>query len=66
MFYRFERACKKYGFDFVLSTYGKVTLMLRPIDTFKNFNFEGNYYDLRKILSKGIKTMKEYRKNGGC
>ena len=66
MFFRFIRTCKKYRFDFVLSKYGKVTLMLRPIDTFKNINFEGNYYDLKGILSKGIKAMKDYRKNEGC
>lgn len=65
MFFRFERACKKYGFTFVLSTYGKVSLILRPINTFKNIELEEDYYDIRRILSRGIKTMKEYRKNEG-
>lgn len=66
IFYRFVRACKKYKFTFVLSTYGKVTLILRPVNTFKNIELEEDYYDLRSILLRGIKTMREYRENGGC
>ena len=62
IFFRFIRACKKYRFTFVLSTYGGLSLILRPNDTFENIKLEEKYIDYYKILLKGIKEMKKYRK----
>lgn len=66
MFFVFVRACKKYNFTFVLSTYNEISLILRPNNTFENIKLEEHYYNLRKILSRGIKVMKKYRKGDNC
>ena len=68
IFFKFIRACNKYRFSFVLSTYGKVTLVLRPKNTFENINLEEKYLDycsIYKLFSNAIKEMKEYRKERG-
>lgn len=62
MFFIFVRACKKYNFTFVLSTYNGISLILRPNNTFENINIEEYCYNLNKILLEGIKVMKKYRK----
>lgn len=62
MFFRFVRACKKYNFTFVLSTYGGISLILRPNNTFENIELKEYCYNLNKILLEGIKVMKKYRK----
>lgn len=64
MFFRFIRACKKYKFTFALSTYGGLTLVLRPNDTFENIKFDEGYcYNgYHRLFKKAIKEMKEYRK----
>lgn len=65
IFFRFIRACKKHRFTFVLSTYGGLSLILRPNDTFENIKLEERYLDYYKILLKGIKEIKKYRKERG-
>lgn len=62
IFSKFIRVCKRYKFSFVLSTYGELSLILRPNNTFENIKIEEEYFDLRKILLMGIKAMKEYRR----
>lgn len=64
MFYIFLRACKKYGFNFTLNTYGKDALTLRPNGTFeyidvKQGHCERNYFEL---FLKATKIMKAYRR----
>lgn len=64
-FWRFERACYKYQFSFVLSTYCGLTLMLRPHNTFENINLSEPTYQYSKLFNKAVKTMKEYRDTHG-
>lgn len=61
MFFIFVKVCKKYRFSYVLSTYGGLSLMLRPMDTFDNIKLEEKYIDYYKIFLKAIIKMKEYR-----
>lgn len=64
MFFWFFRACKKYRFTFVLSTYNGLKLILRPNNTFKNIELKGKYRDvpnINKVFLKAIKEMKKYR-----
>lgn len=65
-FWRFQRACYKYQFSFVLSTYCGLTLMLRPHNTFENINLSEPTYQYSKLFNKAIKTMKEYRHTHKC
>lgn len=65
IFFRFVRACRKYKFTFILNTYGGLSLILRPNDTFENIKLEERYIDYYKILLNGIKEMKKYRKKRG-
>ena len=68
MFFRFIRACKKYKFTFVLSTYhdGLTMMIVRPHNTFENIKFEEKYLRFNKLFSKAIKGMKKYRLERGC
>ena len=62
IFFRFVRACSKYHFTFVLSTYGSLTLILRPINTFENITIKDECYNsYTKIFKQSIKAMKQYR-----
>lgn len=62
IFNRFKRACNKYGFTFVLSTYGSVSLVLRPNNTFTNFHLSNENNNLNQLLLAGIEKMRVYRK----
>ena len=62
IFFKFVRACIKYGFTFTFSSYMSLKLVLRPNDTFKNIELIEEYPYYKKLFKKGIKTMKEYRK----
>lgn len=62
IFNMFVRACKKYKFTFSLSTYGGLTLILRPNNTFENIKIERKYLELNSVFLIAIQTMKEYRK----
>lgn len=65
MFFRFIRACRRYKFTFALSTYGGLTLILRPNDTFENYEIKEECADFMSMFSKAIRIMKKYRKEGG-
>lgn len=60
-FARFIRACRKYRFTFVLTTYGGFKVVLRPNETFENIEVVDNNADYRKLFKSAIKAMKEYR-----
>lgn len=60
-FSRFVKACRKYQFTFAMSTYGGLTLVLRPMNTFENITLSEDYLNYSKILKRGIKKMKHYR-----
>ena len=63
MFLKFVRACRKYRFTFALSTYGGLSLILRPKDTFENIVLrDDRYCNYSKIFNDGISKMKEYRR----
>ena len=64
MFFIFLRACRKYGFNFVLKSHGKDVLTLRPIDTFDYIDVKQGYYERNyfKLFVKAIKIMKDYNK----
>lgn len=66
MFLYFVKACKKYKFTYILSSYHGLILILRPNNTFDNIEIEQEFYDYSyfKLFSKAIKVMKAYRK--GC
>lgn len=60
-FIRFVRACRKYKFSYVLNTYGKMTLIIRPHNTFENISFENENWNYRKLFKDAVKEMKSYR-----
>lgn len=66
VFFMFIRACKKYRFTFALSTYGGISLIIRPNNTFENIKFNEEYFNLNQMFLKAIKEMKKYRKERGC
>lgn len=65
-FFMFVRACKKYRFTFALSTYGGISLILRPNNTFENIKFNEECFNLNQMFLKAIKEMKKYRKEIRC
>ena len=67
MFHFFIKACKKYNFDFVLSTCGGLTMTLHPKNTFESINVNQGYYvyNFRKLFKRSIKEMKKYREMRG-
>ena len=65
MFLIFIKACKKYKFTFVLSTYSSLTMILRPNNTFENIDIDFSCHNYNKLFLKAIKTLKEYRKERG-
>lgn len=68
MFFIFIKACKKYKFDFTLSTYGKTSMMIRPKNTIENIDISQGYYhgyESNKLFLMAIKEMKRYRKERG-
>lgn len=67
MFYIFIRACRKYKFTYVMSTYMGLTIILRPNNTFDNIELKQNFYcrDYNKLFLQAIKEMKRYRKERG-
>lgn len=66
MFYIFIRACRKYKFTYAISTYGGLTIVLRPNNTFKNIEIEQKFYrNYNKLFLQAIKEMKKYRKERG-
>ena len=60
-FIRFIKACRKYKFTFVLSTYNKLKLTLRPNNTFEKIEIVEEYYCYKKLFKRAIKKIKEYR-----
>lgn len=65
MFNIFIKACKKYGFTYVLTSYNGLSLELRPNNTFKRIEIKQEYNrNYSKLFMAGIKKMKLYR-NGG-
>ncbi len=66
MFFIFANVCKKYSFNFVLSTCGELKLSLHPNNTFDVINIQHGYYNrnFNKLFLKAIKEMRAYRK--GC
>lgn len=60
-FYRFICACYKYRFTYILGTYGKTELILRPNDTFTNITIRVDPYKYRELFKKAILEMKRYR-----
>ena len=68
MFFIFIRACKKYKFTYALSSYGGLTLTLRPNNSFENIKVCQKYqYPTHfKLFLVAIKKMRAYRKSGGC
>lgn len=65
MFFKFVRACRKYRFTFALSTYGGLTLILRPNNTFENIEIKEECIDYMSMFPKAIRVMKKYRKERG-
>lgn len=66
MFYIFVKACKKYKFDFEIITYGKLTVTLKPSNTFETITIDLRYgSNVNKLFRNAIKKMKEYRKERG-
>lgn len=67
MFYIYIRACKKYGFDFMIGTFGGLNITLYPKNTFENINISQSYYsyNYNKLFLDSIKEMKAYRKKRG-
>lgn len=61
-FRRFIKTCEKYQFTYALSTYGGLTLVLRPRNTFENITLKQDFGDYRKLFKKAISEMKSYRK----
>lgn len=68
MFFIFIRACKKYGFTYLLNTNSSFMLILHPIDNAKFIEIEQNYYEKSyfKLFLSAIKKMKAYRKGSVC
>jgi len=64
-FLRFVRMCKKYDFTYMLSTYLKLKLTIRPYHTYKNIEIVDECYNYRKLFKKAVKEMKDYRKANG-
>lgn len=60
IFFRFVLACRRYKFTYALSTYGGMTLILRPNNTFENINIEWKY-SYYKLFREAIGEMKKYR-----
>ena len=60
IFFRFVLACRRYRFTYALSTYGGITLILRPNNTFENIKIEGDY-SYHRLFGKAIVEMKKYR-----
>jgi hypothetical protein len=68
MFFIFIKACKKYNFDFSLGTYGELTIVLKPKNTFENIEVKQKYYynrDFNQLFIKAIRAMKRYREERG-
>lgn len=67
MFFIFINACKKYGFQFSISTCSELTLVLRPNNTFEKIEIKQEYHNQSyfKLFSDAIKEMKMYRKRCG-
>lgn len=62
-FRRFIKACRKYKFNYALSTHCEMTLILRPFNTFNNITIKQNDNNYRKLFKKAITEMKKYRKS---
>ena len=68
MFFIFLKACKRYAFTYALSSYGGLTLILRPINTFNNVVIEEKFTEFDNYLTlffNAIKEMKRYREKRG-
>lgn len=65
LFWRFVRACRKYNFTYVLSTYGSMELILRPNDTFENHTIHVDPGMYQELFTMAISEMKRYRKEKG-
>ncbi len=67
MFFIFVLVCKKYKFDFTLSTHGDITLLLKPNNTFENIGINQEYYNrsFGKLFFKAIRIMRKYRRERG-
>lgn len=65
MYNIFLKMCRKYRFTFALSTYGSLSLILRPNDTFKNIQLGEEYHKHNKLFFRAIKEMKKYRAKEG-
>ena len=61
IFVRFFRACSKYGFTFIFSSYSNLKLVIRPNDTYKNIELVEKYPFYNKLFIRAIKEMKQYR-----
>ena len=68
MFFIFIRACKKYGFTYLLDTNSGFMLILHPIDDVRFIKIEQGFYERNylKLFLSAIKKMKAYRKGSVC
>lgn len=62
-FRRFVKACRKYKFNYALSTHCEMTLILRPQNTFCNITLKQEDRNYKKLFKRAIAEMKLYGKH---